>query len=630
MEKKSATHSLSRIASLTLAFVMAAALALSAAGCGGSNNNNNNQSGGAGSSSEAASSDSSGSSESTESATTDASSSEETKSEETTVETAEAPVPAGGPADLVNLDGPIPIVKDGEKVKLSVVVTVPDGTTNDPVDRWWWQFMDEYLNIEPDVEAIFGSAFAERKTLLFAAGDLADLLLFGLSTSEIMRYGVNEGRLLDYTPYIDTYMPNMKQQIAARPVAKEITTTPDGKMYSIPSLFTEPEVTSMERIYINDAWLKLLGLETPKTIDEFMDVMRAFKGSESTLGVSKVIPLGGGFRERSPMGVILQSLGYVYRGVSWGGEASSSGMSLSMRNGEPVFPCFDDAFIEYLKYAKAAYDEGLLSPSFFTMDITQINAEIAENSYGFFNNPLHANTQESSITRQFVALTPLTSAWNNTPQSVIEVTTGLSSFFVNADTKYPEVCARFADLFYSEYCALTWPGPVDGTEMALGWPGMVYEDGIWTFKEGESSLWQMAMDYWHTTFWTTGDVSLRSDISRNQLVGITDDVPTYFDIEYWNPEVADSGWMNWTVVSNILPYRVEGYPATIYMTDDQATKLADLGTVISPYAVEQVARFISGERPLDDFDAFRSELSSMGMDEYLQIYVDLYKAYKGS
>ena len=534
-----------------------------------------------------------------------------------------------GDSDIVNLDSVLPIVKDGNKVELKIVIAVPDGTTNDPLNRWFWQWMDEYCNIKPNVEAIFQEALNERKSLMFVSGDMADLFLFPLANHEVMKYGVNEGRLMAFNEYIDTYMPNMKAGMEAYPSAKGAVTTPDGNMYSIPALYGEIDVTGMQRIYINDTWLTQLGIEMPATIDDFMDTMRTFKNSAAELGVENVIPLGGGFSERTPLGVFLQGLGYV-TGISFGNDATTSGLGIALLDGEPTFPCDDDLFLEYLKLAKTCYDEELISSNFFTLDSTQVAAEMADNSYGFFSNPLHANIGETSIIRQFTALTPLTSQWNDTPKSMTELTVGNSSFYVNANTEYKEVCARFADLFYSEYCAITWPGPIDGSDMAMGWEGLVFEDGIWTVVDQASSLWQSALDNWHTSFFATGDLSPRSDQSRCELAGIDAVIPTMLDKEYWNPDVVDSGFMNWSVVSAILPYRVDGYPNTVYMTDEQTTKITDLKTVIEPYVKEQVALFISGERSLDEFEAYQNELKTMGIDEYEQIYKDIYTQYQQS
>ena len=47
---------------------------------------------------------------------------------------------------------------------------------------------------------------------------------------------------------------------------------------------------------------------------------------------------------------------------------------------------------------------------------------------------------------------------------------------------------------------------------------------------------------------------------------------------------------------------------TYYLSEEENYKLTDLRTVIHPYIEEQVAKFITGARPLDEIDAFAEEL----------------------
>ena len=60
------------------------------------------------------------------------------------------------------------------------------------------------------------------------------------------------------------------------------------------------------------------------------------------------------------------------------------------------------------------------------------------------------------------------------------------------------------------------------------------------------------------------------------------------------------------------------------METDKIERITALETVINPYAQEQVALFITGQRSLDEVDKFVEELKSMGMDELLEIYKSAY------
>ena len=64
-----------------------------------------------------------------------------------------------------------------------------------------------------------------------------------------------------------------------------------------------------------------------------------------------------------------------------------------------------------------------------------------------------------------------------------------------------------------------------------------------------------------------------------------------------------------------------------YYTDAETQETLDeLVSVIEPYAKEQIALFITGERPLSETEAFKAELEGLGIGEMLEIYKQIYGA----
>ena len=94
-----------------------------------------------------------------------------------------------------------PIVKDGEKLTVSVATKRSEQYGKDPDQQWFWIWSETYSGIDFEVDQILSTAVDERKSLMFASGDLPDLLFgINLDTSELVRYGMGEGMLLDLTP----------------------------------------------------------------------------------------------------------------------------------------------------------------------------------------------------------------------------------------------------------------------------------------------------------------------------------------------------------------------------------------------------------------------------------------------
>lgn len=78
---------------------------------------------------------------------------------------------------------------------------------------------------------------------------------------------------------------------------------------------------------------------------------------------------------------------------------------------------------------------------------------------------------------------------------------------------------------------------------------------------------------------------------------------------------------------NVAPYEVEGFPAIVYYSEDDTLAMNDLLAVLQPYVESEVAKFIVGNRSLDEFDAFQEELEKMGIEEYQGYFQDAYAAF---
>ena len=113
--------------------------------------------------------------------------------------------------DYLNLDSQDPIIKEGADAPTPRWTIVQDSTAGKWEDLWISRYFKDRYNIEFEVESILNTALSERKSLMFATGDLPDIMTgFGLSTSEILRYGQQEGLLLALDEYINEELtPNI-------------------------------------------------------------------------------------------------------------------------------------------------------------------------------------------------------------------------------------------------------------------------------------------------------------------------------------------------------------------------------------------------------------------------------------
>ena len=116
--------------------------------------------------------------------------------------------------------------------------------------------------------------------MMVISGNLPDVIMWNHDVSMDRMYA--EGLIIDLTDLIAQYAPNLTRIYTERPELRKQVETADGKMYYFPCINPMQTVEEICRkcyngLIIRDDWLKKLGLTAPMTIDEWYDVLTAFK-----------------------------------------------------------------------------------------------------------------------------------------------------------------------------------------------------------------------------------------------------------------------------------------------------------------------------------------------------------------
>ena len=541
--------------------------------------------------------------------------------------------------DYINYDSCLPIIKegsDGEKITLKVAIA-QDAVGGKWDDLWIKKFIEKYWNVNLEVEQIPAAGLTERVSLLFASGELPDLMInLGLTTSNIYMYGQEESQLLKLDEYMDeTLTPNILRRFEEHPDSRLASTTPDGHIYTLPKLGESDDGTTLNRICINKAWLDACGLEEPKTLEDFLNVLRAFKEKDpGNVGTENVIPLGGGYEvdSQNPGWYILNALGF-----NIGSESvdiyQNYGVRPALLDGEALLPAGHPLFKDYLETMKTMFNEGLLSRNFFLLDSTEITGEML-NGYIGVAPAKRVDTYGITDWKAWESLGALTSETNSEAQWFKPVSTEIvGNFAVSAKTQYPELCLRIADYYFSDEARIAWIGPADGSEEAMGYLGRTKVSTAESvaskpfdssrFPKGIDNNWSYAVGCltFHPKF---GAIDMFDSILYYHKVyhDGEDADPTVL-----NPEFPDH-YFRLSGLEKLSDVLETGFPLFFYLDADDTYRLTELSTIIDPYVKEQAARFINGDRSLDEFDAYLSELDAMGFQEYQAIYQKVWENYQ--
>jgi putative aldouronate transport system substrate-binding protein len=539
------------------------------------------------------------------------------------------PVPSNGSASggippYLNTGNTFPIVKPGENITLTVATVYNSALGGRTEDLWFWKFAKEKMNINFQVEQIMDSAAQERKNLMFASGDLKDLIFnIGLTNSDLVTYGQSEHLLYDLNSLLTPELaPNLLVLMDKFPELRAAMSCPDGGMYTFPKIGLVNDPGSVIRLFINTEWLQKTGVKTPETLDEFYNVLKAFKEKDPS-GTGKIVPLGGNSKTNSPEPYILSALGFI---------TSSTASEPALRNGRVEIPAGSPVYKDYLSFMNRLYTERLIDENFFTMDRSQVNVQMAEKRVGVIQREApYVVLPNIEDFQKYQALSPVTSAFNSKkiwagPNSFITGTAVMS-----AKAKYPEVAMRFWDWIYSQEGGVySWNGAPayhEGDTLGLyrGWS--LSADGAEVYPDVEAgksnSGYEFVLKY-ITPF--SGTMGNRSDILNDKrvLCGLEPLKETLYDLSKGDPFYRKS------VTDHILPYVAAPFPSNIYFTAEENIRLADLKTVITDYVEKESAKFITGANSLSNMDKYYSDLNTLGFREYQNLYTDAYNAYLGN
>ncbi|WBQ03203.1 ABC transporter substrate-binding protein [Kribbella sp. CA-293567] len=468
-------------------------------------------------------------------------------------------------------------------------------------------------------------AAKEKRQIAIASGDYPDLFMLipwvdGITQAEVQKLGT-QGVALPIEQLIKDNAPNIQKQLDSNKTLKEMSTAPDGHIYALPQWSDCYHCTYPDKLWMNSAWLKKLGLQQPKTTEELRTVLRAFKTQD---------PNGNGKADEIPMVTDVQDstlMGYLMNAFAYNPVGGNSNRSLLALDGDKVVtPVNSDAWKEGLKYINSLFKEGLIDKASFTQNAEALKATA--------NNPKAVVVGSSPVLwpgifvqlgskdgrdKQYDSVPPLTGpdgksyTGYNFPSS-----TGYTFMLTNKASKEAQVAAiKMLDYIYSdEGRKVSVMGP-EGVGWSKPRPGDIALDdktkvGYYRFGETEKKKnisWDSMAQY-NITLDYRNQQAVPADIYSD--AGL--ERRLFQATKAYEPHADKSVW----------------FPlASVWADPALAGELATLQTNLNSYVTQAQLAFITGTKNLDTgWDAYVKGLDSTGMPRYLEIQQQAYDKYK--
>lgn len=504
-----------------------------------------------------------------------------------------------------------------EKATLTGTISYPANTESDPNKRTIFKRLQEKTNVEIDWTAIQADQWSDKISLEMAnTKNMTDFIFSaGFSDNDLLKYA-KQGVIIPLEEYIDAYMPNLQAVFEKYPEYRTMCTDTEGHIWALPWIEQlGNEKTAIQTIgnmsFINKKWLDFLNLEVPTTVDEFEQVLIAFRDHASEIqaefGIDgSIIPMScivnDGDQDPS---LIINGFGEGY------GDADKARHIAVTNDKEVICSATQDGYKEGIEWLHKLYKEGLIDTESFTQEWSTYVAKGKSGRYGVCFSWDVANIDNLE---DWVPLSALTADTRNiTPQNG-SFTSGFDRgrCVVTAVAENPALICAWLDQMYDPF-----QSPQNN------WGTYGEDDDFDIFELSKNAEGGEMLK--HAPLGDASPVEVREAESVGGPLAVLND---YYDVYVTCPDDAQYR-LDWIKEYYTPDMNLDYVYPNVFMNQEDTKKLSDLQTDIEKLINANKSDWIMNGFTDDDWNQYLSELDGYGLEEYLQIfqkYLDDYYA----
>jgi putative aldouronate transport system substrate-binding protein len=425
-----------------------------------------------------------------------------------------------------------------------------------------WKWVKEETNITIEQETWTGP---ESLALAIASGDMPDL--FTVFPQDAQKYGM-QGAFLDLSEHMDK-LPSLKKFLDSKPDVAERMTSPGGEMYHVLNDGTGAS-NLMVWFYRDDVFAKH-NLQPPTTWDELYETAKTLK---------ELYPDSYPFSFRHGVST-LNSFGPQFGVYPYMYEDPGTG--------KIKYGVTDPGFKVMIEYLNKFYQEKLIPQDWLSMDYKAWTQQVAtDKTFMTIQYIVQIEIMNSQLQNgahlKFMA--PPLGAGEKAyiPKADFE-TYGIA---VSSKTKNLDAALRYIDFIYS-----------DKGKDILSWG-----------KEGESYTIEDGKRKFLPQFKEPNDLRKELGLMTSAAYGVAD----------FEASLSLSNENEQYSYTEAMKYQFPTMNVRPVLTDEERNSITDTEDQLNKYYESSVAKFIIGETPLSQWDAFLEELNKIGAQKIIDTY----------
>ena len=492
-----------------------------------------------------------------------------------------------------------------EKKELNIWIVWSNDYVENPHELKGIQKMEEETNVHVNWQVVDASSAQEQFGLMLASGEYPDIIRdVGSYYPGGTEKGVQDGVLADLTDLVDKYMPNYQALRKSIPALEKDTMTDSGKIvgaHTITSYFGD---VKGERVWAGMAlrkdWLEEQNLEVPRTIDQWENVLTTFKNNYPECEAPLMIGTNGA----DLFSHFLSAYGCL---------------SSFYKDGSTVkYGPLEDGYKQWLTLFHDWYQKGLIDPNFMSNAADMISpadylgtgkAGAGCEIWGLTDVVLKTQGYTTDENFSLVATSSPVLKEGDTPEigfPTSELTK--EEVGISASTKDIELACRYLDYWYTKEAMMLDSLGIEGESYTVD------ESGTYHLTD---TIMNMVAN---------GEVNTPAEAVYTYSLGTSD-----FGLYNWG--MFDPIYEGNAAVNAYDEFNKDQFdlllPPSMTMTDEENSEYVTLYTDIETLTQENTVKFITGEKSLDEYDAFVQQLKTYNIDrciELQQAALDRYNA----
>lgn len=440
---------------------------------------------------------------------------------------------------------------------------------------------EKITGVQVEIQAVMQEVSNDQFSLIIASGDWPDMVRSGVYPAGLTS-AYEEEIIIDLANYLE-YAPNYANILENNPDIAKDAKTDDGnilEMYYLNAYNGEFSVPLLEGPVIRGDLLEALDLEVPTTVDALYDVLSQFK-SEYDLA--------------DPLFVSNDAFG----ASSFLMGAFDATAELYQVDGVVKYGPMEEGFKNYLENMTQWYQEGLLNADFYNYDenpmSTVTEGKKTGGDVGVFNAPASNLNAYCSDTVTYVGMPILTNAEGENhfiTTIVLDTSKGMTVTSTCSDI---ELAVAWCDFWYSEEGQLLSNYGIEGVTFE-------YDD------EGNP--------HWTDLLINNAD-GLSVGIARQCYVTLTQQPGVC-------PKEIEVGLLDQNALEAVEIWGQAGDDEyampNVSLTSEESSRASQILSDLDTLSQETWYKILLGQADISTWETYLSQMETMGVEEYVEIY----------